>query len=114
MVSSTRNFRAKKNVGGRPRVGSAHIMLTIPPPLLAELDAFCDQQLDKPNRQEAIRRLSGVGLRWRSRRIMERTMPEYRICYLTPDDHIAVAPVRFVRENDLAAVQPSAGAPEAG
>jgi hypothetical protein len=32
-------------------------------------------------------------------------MPEYRICYVTPDDHIAVAPVRFVRENDHAAVQ---------
>jgi hypothetical protein len=32
-------------------------------------------------------------------------MPEYRICYVTPDDHIAAAPVRFVRENDLAAVQ---------
>ena len=32
-------------------------------------------------------------------------MPEYRICYVTPDDHVASAPVRFVRENDLAAVQ---------
>jgi hypothetical protein len=32
-------------------------------------------------------------------------MREYRICYVTPDDHIAAAPVRFVRENDLAAVQ---------
>jgi hypothetical protein len=36
---------------------------------------------------------------------MWRTMPEYRICYVTPDDRIAVAPVRFVRENDHAAVQ---------
>jgi hypothetical protein len=35
---------------------------------------------------------------------MGRTMPEYRICYVTPDDHIAAAPVRFARENDLAAV----------
>jgi hypothetical protein len=32
-------------------------------------------------------------------------MPEYRICSITPDDHIAVAPVRFVRENDHAAVE---------
>ena len=32
-------------------------------------------------------------------------MPEYRICYVTPDEHIAAAPVRFVRETDLAAVQ---------
>jgi hypothetical protein len=32
-------------------------------------------------------------------------MPEYRICYVTPDDHIAAAPVRFVREDDLAAVE---------
>jgi hypothetical protein len=32
-------------------------------------------------------------------------MPDYRICYVTPDDRIAVAPVRFARENDHAAVQ---------
>jgi hypothetical protein len=32
-------------------------------------------------------------------------MAEYRICYVTPDNHIAAAPVRFVCENDLAAVQ---------
>jgi hypothetical protein len=55
MVSSTKN--PKKNVGGRPRVGSAHMMLTVPPALLGELDAFCAAQLDKPSRQEGIRRL---------------------------------------------------------
>jgi metal-responsive CopG/Arc/MetJ family transcriptional regulator len=33
------------------------MMLTISPSLLAELDAFLDQQLDKPSRQEAIRQL---------------------------------------------------------
>jgi hypothetical protein len=32
-------------------------------------------------------------------------MPEYRICYVTPDGHIAAAPVRFVRENDRDAVK---------
>jgi len=49
--------------------------------------------------------LIGVGQRrWRPQ-AMGRTMPEYRICFLTLDDHIAAAPVRFVRENDLAAVQ---------
>jgi hypothetical protein len=36
---------------------------------------------------------------------MGQTMPEYRICYVTRDDHVASAPVRFVRDNDLAAVQ---------
>jgi hypothetical protein len=36
---------------------------------------------------------------------MGANMPEYRICYVTPDDHIAAAPVRFVCENDIAAVQ---------
>jgi hypothetical protein len=39
------------------------------------------------------------------RRTMGRIMPEYRICYVTPDEHIATAPVRIVCENDLAAVQ---------
>jgi hypothetical protein len=37
--------------------------------------------------------LNAVELRRRSRR--GRTMPEYRICYVTSDDHIAVAPVRL-------------------
>jgi hypothetical protein len=62
MVSSTRNVRSKKNVGGRPRVGSAHFMLSVPPPLLAELDAFRDQQPVKPSRQEAIRHLLAQAL----------------------------------------------------
>jgi hypothetical protein len=57
MVSSTKNAQPKKTRGGRPRVGSTHMMLTIPPSLLAELDVFRDQQLDKPSRQEAIRQL---------------------------------------------------------
>jgi hypothetical protein len=62
MVSSTRNSQAKKKPIGRPRVGSAHFMLTVPPPLLAELDAFRSGLPDKPGRPEATRRLMTLAL----------------------------------------------------
>jgi hypothetical protein len=32
-------------------------------------------------------------------------MTEYRICFVTPDGHIAAAPLRFACDNDLDAVQ---------
>jgi hypothetical protein len=39
-------------------------------------------------------------------------MPEYRICYITPDGRIAAAPVRFVRENDRDAVEHAQSLPD--
>ncbi len=39
-------------------------------------------------------------------------MPEYRICYVTPDGHIAAAPLRFVREDDGDAVKHAQSLPD--
>lgn len=54
---------------GRPRVGSTHIGVRVPPDLLADLDTFISSEPDpKPSRPDAIRRLLsdaliGMGLR---------------------------------------------------
>jgi hypothetical protein len=61
MISSIRNIEPQKK-RGRPRIDSADIMVAVPPPLLAELDAFCSGLSDKPGRPEGIRRLMRLGL----------------------------------------------------
>jgi hypothetical protein len=62
MISSIRNVAPKKKKRGRPRVDAADIMVAVPPPLLAELDAFRQGLPDKPGRPEGIRRLMKLGL----------------------------------------------------
>jgi hypothetical protein len=62
MISSIRKSQDKKKKIGRPRIGSAKIMVAVPPPLLAELDAFRSGLSDKPGRPEAIRHLMALAL----------------------------------------------------
>ena len=62
MISSIRNVAPVKKKRGRPRIDAADIMVAVPPPLLAELDAFRASQQDKPGRPEGIRRLMKLGL----------------------------------------------------
>jgi hypothetical protein len=57
MVASIKKVRASKKARGRPRVGSAKILVAVPPDLLKELDAFRSGLPDKAGRPEAIRHL---------------------------------------------------------
>jgi hypothetical protein len=57
MISSIQNSRLKKKKVGRPRIGSAKIMVAVPPDLLKQLDTFRAALAEKPGRPEAIRHL---------------------------------------------------------
>ena len=54
MASSVSNIGKKI---GRPAVNATPVTVRIPPDALARLDAWIAQQVDKPSRPEAIRRL---------------------------------------------------------
>jgi hypothetical protein len=57
MISSIRKSKPQRKKIGRPRVGSAKIMVAVPPDLLKELDTFRFGLAEKPGRPEAIRHL---------------------------------------------------------
>jgi hypothetical protein len=57
MISSIQKSKPPKKKMGRPRVGSAKIMVAVPPDLLKELDSFRADLAEKPGRPEAIRLL---------------------------------------------------------
>jgi hypothetical protein len=59
---------AKQKVG-RPFVGATPVIVRIPPHILEGLDAWREQEPDRPGRPEAIRRLVAQGVvRRRSKR----------------------------------------------
>jgi len=49
--------KVKKRMG-RPPIGSKALMVRVPPRLLAQLDAWIEQQPDRPTQPEAMRRLA--------------------------------------------------------